>query len=322
LHFGKFEKPSDPSVVVDEGDLIRRAFVISPGLSPEDCLTRSPAWLRLLDLPKATAQARLPDFLWDLVHWNEESLVSDFSQLTHRPPALPAGPYHVVNPSDVMVDPQATIAPGVILDASKGPVFVEAGVSIGANTILQGPVSIGKNTLITPLSYIHSGTSIGPMCKVGGEISNSIFLGHSNKVHEGFVGHSYIGEWVNLGAGTTTSNLKNTYGPIRMRIGAREIATDRRFLGAMIGDHTKTAIGTRLMSGSYIGYCSLLAASGYPPRFVPSFTFWTDKGTENYRPEKARQVITQVYARRGRVWSDEDDKILKYAIEAGERVEK
>ena len=90
----------------------------------------------------------------------------------------------------------------------------------------------------------------------------------------------------------------------------------------MIGDHTKTAIGTRLMSGSYIGYCSLLAASGLPPRFIPSFTFWTDEGTETYRPEKARQVITQVYARRGRVWSDEDEAMLRYAAETSEQVER
>jgi UDP-N-acetylglucosamine diphosphorylase/glucosamine-1-phosphate N-acetyltransferase len=322
LYFGRFTPPAEHSVVVDEGDLIRRAYAVSPGLSPEDCLTRSPAWLRLLDLPKDTAQARLPEFLWDLVHWNEESLVSDVIQLPERPPALPAGPYNLVNAADVLVSPDAKIGAGVVLDASKGPVVVEAGATIGANTVLQGPCAIGKHALVTPLSYIHSGSSIGPMCKIGGEVANSIFLGHSNKVHEGFIGHSYIGEWVNLGAGTTTSNLKNTYGPIRMRIGTREISTDRRFLGAMIGDHTKTAIGTRLMSGSYIGYCSLLAASGLPPRFIPSFTFWTDQGTETYRAEKARQVITQVYARRGRVWDDEDDKILRYAIEAGERVEK
>ncbi|MDP9172240.1 MAG: hypothetical protein M3O30_00040 [Planctomycetota bacterium] len=322
LHFGQFVQPTDPSVVVDEGDLIRRAYTISPGLSPEDCLTRSPAWLRLLDLPKGEAEARLPDFLWDLVHWNEESLVADVARMKQRPPPLPKGPYYVVNEQDVLVSPEAKLAPGVVLDAGKGPVVVEAGAIIGANTVLQGPCAIGKHSLVTPMSYIHTGTSIGPMCKIGGEIANSIFLGHANKVHEGFVGHSYIGEWVNLGAGTTTSNLKNTYGPIRMRIGTREIATDRRFLGAMIGDHTKTAIGTRLMSGSYIGYCSLLAASGLPPRFIPSFTFWTDRGAETYRPEKARQVITQVYSRRGRVWDQDDEKILKYAIEAGERVEK
>ncbi|MGA2584290.1 MAG: putative sugar nucleotidyl transferase [Tepidisphaeraceae bacterium] len=321
LHFGKYTLPTEPGVVVDEGDLIRQAFVKSPGLSPQDCLTRSAAWLRIMELPKETAQARLPDYLWDLVHWNEESIVSDVAHLKDHPHPLPPGPYHAICDEDIFVSPEAKLMPGVVLDASKGPVVVDVGATIGANAVLQGPVYIGKHAMISPLSFIYGGTSIGPICKVGGEVSNSIFLGYTNKAHDGFVGHSYIGEWVNLGAGTTTSNLKNTYGPIGMRIGTRHIATDRRFLGSMIGDHTKTAIGTRLMSGSYIGYCSLLAASGLPPRFIPSFTFWTDKGTESYRLEKAREVISQVYARRGRVWDQDDEKMLKYALDAGGRVE-
>ena len=282
---------------------------------------RSAAWLRLLELPKETAQARLPEYLWDLVHWNEESIIADVASMKEKPHPLPPGPYHAIADQDVYISPEAIMYPGVIVDASKGPVVIDVGATINANSVLRGPCFIGRDAIVSPLSNIHSGTSIGPMCKVGGEISNSIFLGHSNKVHDGFVGHSYIGEWVNLGAGTTTSNLKNTYGPIEMRIGTRHIATDRRFLGSMIGDHTKTAIGTRLMTGTYIGYCSLLAASGLPPRFIPSFTFWTDKGTESYRLDKARQVISQVYARRGRVWDQDDEKILKYAQDAGERVE-
>ncbi len=159
------------------------------------------------------------------------------------------------------------------------------------------------------------------MCKVGGEVAASIFLGYSNKPHEGFVGHSYIGEWVNLGAGTTTSNLKNTYGPIKMRIGKKEIETDRRFLGSMIGDHTKTAIGTRLNTGTYVGYCSLLAASQLPPHFIPSFTFNTDAGQLPYNIEKAKEVMKQVYSRRGRGWDEEDEAMLKTAADFARQVE-
>jgi len=321
LHFSQFPRPTDPMASVDEGNLIRHAYVKMPGLSCEDAMQRSERWLRLLDLPRAGDQTRMPEYLWDLVHWNEEAIVADASQMTDRPRPPADCKCHVIGEQDVIVDPQARLSPGVVLDASRGPIVIDAAASIGANSVLQGPVYVGKYSSIAPLSHVHSGTSIGPMCKIGGEVAASIFLGYSNKVHEGFVGHSYIGQWVNLGAGTTISNMKTTYGPIKMHIGARQIETDRRFLGAMIGDHSKTAICTRLMMGSYIGYCSLMAGSGLPPRFIPSFTFWTDEGSKPYELDKAREVMKQVYGRRGRIWDEEDEIQLRIAQNSAMQVE-
>jgi UDP-N-acetylglucosamine diphosphorylase/glucosamine-1-phosphate N-acetyltransferase len=321
LHLSQFPRITDPMVTVDEGNLIRQAYAKSPGLSHDDVMTRSPRWLKLLDLPQWTDQTRLPEYVWDLVHWNEEAIVADAIQMKNRP-RPPEGKFHLIAEEDVIVSPKAKISPGVVIDASKGPVVIDEGASIGANSVLQGPVYIGRYATISPLSHIHSGTSIGPMCKVGGEVAASIFLGFSNKAHYGFVGHSYIGQWVNLGAGTTTSNLKNTYGPIKMRIGKTEIETDRRFLGSMIGDHTKTAIETRLMTGTYIGYCSLLAATKLPPHFIPSFAYCTDAGQVPYNTEKAREVMKQVYSRRNREWDEEDETMLKIAAEFAKEVEK
>lgn len=311
LHFSQFPRPTDPMVSFDEANLIRQAYVKMPGLNWDDAMNRSDRWLTLLDLPQTNDQTRLPEYLWDFVHWNEEAIVADAIQMKERPRPPADCKCHIVGEQEIIVNPLARISPGVVLDASRGPIVLDAGASIGANSVLQGPVYIGKYSSVLPLAHIHSGTSIGPMCKVGGEVATSIFLGYSNKAHYGFVGHSYIGQWVNLGAGTTTSNLKNTYGPIKMHIGAKQIETDRRFLGSMIGDHTKTAIGTRLMTGSYIGFCSLLAGSDLPPRFIPSFTFWTDGGAESYKLEKAREVMKQVYLRRGRMWDEEDETQLK-----------
>ncbi|MGD1277008.1 MAG: putative sugar nucleotidyl transferase [Tepidisphaeraceae bacterium] len=315
LHFSDYDLPGGPSVVVDEGELVRKAWAKMPGLSAEDCLNRSPAWLKLLNLPRDAQPGRLPQYLSDLVHWNEEAIVADAIHLQDTPHPLPAGPYHVIGDQNVIVDPQATLGPGVVLDGSKGPVVIEAHAFIGAHSVLCGPCCVGPHSIIAPLSYIREGTSVGPMCKIAGEVSNSIILGYTNKAHYGYLGHSYVGEWVNLGAGTTTSNLKNTYGPIKMHIGKKEIVTDRRFLGSMIGDHVKTAIGTRLMSGTYVGYCSMLAASALPPRFIPSFTFWTDRGMEPYRLDKAREVMKHVFARRGKIWDEEDETALQNAVE-------
>jgi UDP-N-acetylglucosamine diphosphorylase/glucosamine-1-phosphate N-acetyltransferase len=319
LHLSPFTRPTDPLVTLDAGNLVRQAYAKMPGLNWQDAMERSERWLRLLELPQWQDQTRMAEYLWDLIHWNEETIVADAAQMRDRPRPAGDGAYHVIAERDVIVSPTAKLAPGVVLDASKGPVVIDVGASIGAGSVIQGPVYVGRYSIVSPLSFIHSGTSIGPGCKIGGEVAASIFLASSNKAHEGYVGHSYIGEWVNLGAGTMTSNLKNTYGPIKMQIAGKEIPTDRRFLGSMIGDHSKTAIGTRLMSGSYIGYCSLLAGSDLPPRFIPSFTFWTDAAKEPYKMDKAREVMKQVYSRRGRGWDEEDEAMLKIAAE-GARV--
>jgi UDP-N-acetylglucosamine diphosphorylase/glucosamine-1-phosphate N-acetyltransferase len=321
LHFSQFPRPTDPMVCVGEGDLVRQAYAKMPGLSWEDAMNRTDLWLKLLDLPRTGGHTRMPEYLWDLIHWNEEAIVADAINMTERPRVPADCRCQVIGEEDLIVHPTAKIAPGAVLDAGKGPVIIDAGASVGANAVLQGPVYIGKYSSVSPLSHIHSGTSIGPMCKVGGEVATSVFLGYSNKPHEGFVGHSYIGQWVNIGAGTTTSNLKNTYGPIKMQIGAKEIETDRRFLGSMIGDHSKLAIGTRLMTGSYIGFCSLLAGSNLPPRFIPSYTFWTDAGAKPYKLDKAREVIKQVYSRRGRSWDDEDETQLQIVLDSAKQVE-
>src|SRR5208282_3228547 len=240
LHVGKYEVHEDQWVVVDEGEFIRKAYVKSPGLSHEDVLNRTSAWTKLLDLPRDTQPARLPQYLSDLIHWNEEAIMADANHLLDQKHPLPKGPYHAIGDENVIVHPKATLGPGVVLDASKGPVIIEEGASIGANSVLTGPCCVGKFSVVAPLTFVREGTSIGIMCKIAGEVANSIILGWSNKAHYGYLGHSYIGEWVNLGAGTTTSNLKNTYGPIKMHIGKKEIVTDRRLLGSMIGDHSKT----------------------------------------------------------------------------------
>jgi hypothetical protein len=147
-------------------------------------------------------------------------------------------------------------------------------------------------------------------------------MGHSNKAHYGFLGHSYVGKWVNFGAGASTSNMKNTYGEVSIHIGTRMVPTGRQFFGSLIGDHVKLAIGTRLMTGSYVGFSAMLAGSGLPPPFIPSFTFWTDKGPEPYRLDKAVHVMKAAYARRDLQWTEADDHILAHVRAASAEIEK
>jgi UDP-N-acetylglucosamine diphosphorylase / glucose-1-phosphate thymidylyltransferase / UDP-N-acetylgalactosamine diphosphorylase / glucosamine-1-phosphate N-acetyltransferase / galactosamine-1-phosphate N-acetyltransferase len=325
LHFTPFEHTDDPCAIVDEGDLVRKAVVRMPGLSPDDAMTRSDQWLRLLDLPRADEQARMAQYVWDLIGWNEESLLEDavamHGEFGRSGRHLPPGPYHIVNENNVLLGQNVRIDAGVVLDGSKGPVMIAPGASIGANSVIKGPCFIGPLSIIKPLTVIHPGVTLGPLCKVGGEVNNSILTGYSNKSHEGYLGDSYVGEWVNLGASTVTSNLKNTYGPVRVRVGAREFDTGRRHLGSLIGDHVKTAVGTRLMTGSYIGYSSMIATSAMAPTFVPSFSFLTDKGGQPYRVDKATEVMKAMYARRNKVWPPGEDAVVDYAKEAAAQIE-
>jgi len=186
---------------------------------------------------------------------------------------------------------------------------------------LQGPCYIGPYAHLMPLTLIRPGTTIGMMCRIGGEVSNSIVFGYSNKAHDGYLGDSYIGKWVNIGAATNTSNLKNTYGEIRVMTPRGPEKTGRHHLGSLIGDHVKTAIGTRLMAGTYVGLASMIANSGIADKFVPSFTFLTDKGAEPYRLDKAIDVMKTVFARRDRSWDDVDETIIRYAAAAAVEIE-
>jgi UDP-N-acetylglucosamine diphosphorylase / glucose-1-phosphate thymidylyltransferase / UDP-N-acetylgalactosamine diphosphorylase / glucosamine-1-phosphate N-acetyltransferase / galactosamine-1-phosphate N-acetyltransferase len=320
VHFGRFEYPPHDAIVAD-GDIMRSARVTAPGLSWEDAWNRTDRWLKLFDLPRMMDQSRMVESLWDLIHWNEESLIEDATQLHRMRGGKPAGPYHMVNDEDVWLGEGVKWEPGCVLDATNGPVVLGDNSAIGANAVIQGPCYIGPNALIKPLALIRPGTTIGPACRVGGEVAESIILGFSNKSHEGYMGHSYVGKWVNLGAGTTTSNLKNTYGEISVQIGSRKVPTGRRFLGALIGDHSKTGILTKLTTGTYVGFASMLTGSGWGPKFVPSFTYWADDGTEPWQLDKAMEVAGRTFARRDREWTPVDEQLMRYVQQVAPSVE-
>ncbi len=244
--------------------------------------------------------ARAVCFPWQLVHLNSE-------EIEHDAPYVPAPGEvegaisegaHVVEPARVSVGEGASVAPGVVLDASAGPVIVAPGARIMANAVVLGPAFVGADTVIKVGARIYAGTSIGESCKVGGEVEGSIVHSYSNKQHDGFLGHSYLGSWVNLGAATDTSDLKNNYGTVRVEIDGEIHDTGSMFVGATIGDHTKTAIGTKLNTGVVIGVFANVVASEVSPKVIPSFAWSVNGHVSVHAVEKAVATARLVMARR------------------------
>ncbi|MSR07398.1 MAG: hypothetical protein EXR93_10090 [Gemmatimonadetes bacterium] len=208
---------------------------------------------------------------FDLVTALEHLLAADVTDLTaERGDPIPDGCTIIGDPGDVVLL-GATVEPGVTFDVRQGAVVVEQRSYVRGGTRLEGPVYLGAGSDVVGGQIRAS--SFGPRCKVRGEIASSVFLGFANKVHDGFVGHSVVGRWANLGAGTITSNLKNTYGNVRLSVGEQAVETERQYFGSLIGDHAKTAIGTLLATGSALGVGASVFTDVRPPKYVPPFAW-------------------------------------------------
>ena len=232
---------------------------------------------------------------WDLVRHLGEMLTSDIAALGVGIAPTDTTPLTVLGAHPVIIEDGAHVEPLVVIDASVGPVMVCRGATVAAFTRLVGPVYVAQGAQV--LGGKVSTCSIGEQCRVHGEVSTTIFVGHANKGHDGFVGHSVLGRWVNLGASTVTSNLKNTYGSVQLWTpeGARD--TGMQFLGTMFGDHAKTAIGTRLTTGSVIGTGANVVGSGMSPKVVVPFSW--GEGDALYDIDRFAVVAERVMARRG-----------------------
>ncbi len=201
----------------------------------------------------------------------------------------------------------ARVEPGVVFDVRKGAVVLEQHVYVRSGTRFDGPVYVGPGTEV--LGGLIQASVLGPRCRVRGEIADSVFLGYANKVHDGFIGHSVVGRWVNLGADTVTSDLKNTYGVVRLRLGDETIETDRQKLGSLIGDHVKTAIGTLLETGTVIGTGANVFGATRPPKYVAPFAWGTDG--EIMTVEGFLTVASRVMPRRDVALTDEVRQMLE-----------
>jgi UDP-N-acetylglucosamine diphosphorylase/glucosamine-1-phosphate N-acetyltransferase len=253
---------------------------------------------------------------FDLVTALERLLGADCADLQAAPRGgIPEGSVVLGDPDRVVIR-GAAVEPGVVFDLRQGAVVLEAGVEVRHGTRLEGPLYAGPGTRI--LGGFIRGSSFGPECRVHGEVAASVFLGYANKSHDGFVGHSVVGQWVNLGAGTTTSNLKNTYGPVRLDLDGARIDTGRLNLGTLFGDHAKTAIGTLLATGTVIGAGANVFGPPGPPKQVPPFA-WGAAGEQRLSEEGFLRIAERVMARRQVELSTERRESLRRTYARGTR---
>lgn len=254
--------------------------------------------------------------VWDLVLRNAEQLVVDYGAAGNPAPGarLPAGVAAIgFQESLLRCDPDVTFEPDVVLDFTGGPIWISAGCTVRAFTRLEGPAFVGRKT--TLLGGCYSGITVGPVCRVHGEMEEAVVLGYSNKAHDGFLGHAYLGRWVNLGALTTNSDLKNNYGPVRLTFPDGTVDTGTLKLGCLIGDHVKTGIGTMLGTGTVVGAGSNLFGPSLPPHYVPPFSWGGDGDLQEYDIERFLRTAATVMGRRGLQLTDAQAATLREAWE-------
>lgn len=275
-----------------------------------------PAMLGDLGL-SAIEHSQLPgrraNFIWELMDSNPETIRSDFELAGYRGKGTGLKDVTISgDASQVYIEEDAVFEPYVFIDASKGPVFIGARSRINSFSRIEGPCVIGRDCVIYG-AKIRSGTSIGDFCRIGGEIEQSIFHGYGNKYHDGFIGHSYIGEWVNMGAMTTNSDLKNNYANVKVYIPGSRKKTGLKKVGCFMGDFVKTSIGTLINTGTSIGTGAMLVHAGLlTPFHIPPFSWYID--AEIIKPAMLDDFITacrEAMARRNVVMTEEFIILIK-----------
>jgi UDP-N-acetylglucosamine diphosphorylase/glucosamine-1-phosphate N-acetyltransferase len=249
----------------------------------------------------------------DLFHRNGAVMVQDFKCLTEGRKSEPIPEWcTVLGTHEVFVEPGAQVFP-CILNATNGPIYIGKDAIIMENAVLKGPLALNEAATIKVGAKIYGDTTIGPHCKIGGEVSNTVFWGYSNKGHDGFLGNSAVGAWCNLGADTNSSNLKNNYAPVKLWDYAtgRFKDTGLQFCGLVMGDHSKCGINTMFNTGTVIGVSANIFGSGFPRNFIPSFSWGGANGFSTYQLKKAFETAQIMMARRQIFLDDKEKDILE-----------
>lgn len=252
---------------------------------------------------------------WDIYALNGLELRQDFELITKNRVSCAIDDMHTVvyGKENVFIE-EGVIVRAAILNALDGPIYLGKNSEVQEGAIIRGAFALCNNAVVNMGSKMRGDTTIGPFSKVGGEVSNSVLQGYSNKAHDGFLGNAVLGDWCNLGADTNCSNLKNNYSEVEVYsyLNHKYIKTGRLFSGLIMGDHCKAGINTMFNTGTVVGFSSNIFGGGFPPKYIPSFSWCSINESTTYKLEKAIEVAKNMYARRNMVLSDDDISIFEY----------
>jgi len=281
------------------------------------------------DIDREETDVNVISYPWDLVNANGKQIISDFNILTKdiKGDKVKGKVYEgafLLNRDNIYIGEGSKVKPGVVLDAEGGPIYIGSNVEVFPNSTIEGPAFIGDGSKIKVGAKIYENTSIGPVCKVGGEVEASIFHSYSNKQHDGFLGHSYLGMWVNLGADTNNSDLKNNYGNVKVIINGEQIDSGSMFVGLTIGDHSKSGINTMFNTGTVVGVSSNIYGGGFPSKYIPSFSWGGSESLIGYDLGKSIEVAKRVMNRRKVEMTEVDETLFKkvFDLTKEERIKK
>lgn len=256
-------------------------------------------------------------YLWDIFRRNGEALIADYKLLTlGRQSAKLSSTNRVLGEENIFVEEGVTIE-FATFNTTKGPIYIGRDVEIMEGALIRGPFAICEKSTVRMGAKIYGATTIGPKCKVGGELNNVVIMGRSNKVHDGYLGNSVIAEWCNIGADTNCSNMKNTYHSIRVWSYPEKTFIDTGLIlcGLIMGDHSKCGINTMFTTGTVIGISTNIFGSGFMRNFISSFAWGGASGFSTYDLKRAIDVARESYGRRGEVWTEADESIFSHVFD-------
>jgi UDP-N-acetylglucosamine diphosphorylase/glucosamine-1-phosphate N-acetyltransferase len=319
--YAKFPTTSDADLVVNAA-LIPNDEVIAAilALSENEELVAEKNWFarKGTGAIKVTYTGEMPLVIserWHLFQKNEQALKSDFSLLTAgRSSQVLSRTNTVIGDASQIFLEEGAVVEAAILNTTSGPIYIGKDAEMMEGSIVRGPLAMCEHSALKLGAKVYGPTTLGPHCKVGGEVNNVVFQAYSNKGHDGFLGNALIGEWCNLGADTNTSNLKNNYGFISTYSYEKgeDVKTDTQFMGVCMGDHSKCGINTMFNTATVIGVSSNIFGAGFPAKFVPSFTWGGAEESVPFKLDKAIEYANNMMARRGLQLSDAEIGILKH----------
>ncbi len=259
------------------------------------------------------------DFLdntWDIFSKNDAQIRIDYQYITRGKKSQPISDTNTIMGNDIFIEEGAKVE-AAILNSTTGPIYIGRHAEIMEGSVVRGPLAMGDHAVLKLSTKIYGATTIGPGCKVGGEVNNSVLFQNSSKAHDGFLGNAVIGEWCNLGADTNNSNLKNNYDEVKIWSEGKGtfVKTALQFCGLIMGDHSKCGINTMFNTGTVVGVSANIYGGGFPRNFIPSFSWGGSASMMEYKLDKAIQTATKVFARRKREFSKEDAQLFQHIFE-------